>query len=296
MAGVLTRSHLHGSELVRLLTELSAAGAEGTTASATQSALNSTLNSASNFAERMSDWFEVTDAISLSAALGRPVTQLAGGTPAGRSAEVGAVLGAYVSVQRALTESIRQGGMQAGTEGTSTGKARVKWPPSAPGATAEEAADYGPYLRFYNAHQRDMDAAIGPLRSHVRSVLSVQAPALQQLATLDAALAKTLAVRERQLLSAVPLLLEKRFNQLRKAHFANSEHSGLSAQQGDPGLSERPVRSEKPESPAQWMLPGGWLFTFYRDVQRLLLAELALRLEPVAGLVDALNQEVSDAQ
>ncbi|HCB41034.1 MAG TPA: DUF3348 domain-containing protein, partial [Gammaproteobacteria bacterium] len=37
----------------------------------------------------------------------------------------------------------------------------------------------------------------------------------------------------------------------------------------------------------------GWLQQFRKDVQALLLAELDLRLQPVLGLVEALEREVS---
>ena len=41
--------------------------------------------------------------------------------------------------------------------------------------------------------------------------------------------------------------------------------------------------------PSDWLQAGGWLAEFYKDVQELLLAELDVRLQPVLGLLEALN-------
>ena len=41
------------------------------------------------------------------------------------------------------------------------------------------------------------------------------------------------------------------------------------------------------DEPQRWALPGGWLFAFEQDLRALLLAELQVRLEPLAGLLEA---------
>ena len=51
-----------------------------------------------------------------------------------------------------------------------------------------------------------------------------------------------------------------------------------------------------PDDPACWMQPGGWLARFCADMQRVLLAELDLRLMPVAGLVAAVDKESTELQ
>ena len=53
---------------------------------------------------------------------------------------------------------------------------------------------------------------------------------------------------------------------------------------------------QSPDDPARWMQPGGWLARFCADMQRVLLAELDLRLMPVAGLVAALDKESTELQ
>lgn len=137
------------------------------------------------------------------------------------------------------------------------------------------AADHAPYRRHYLARQRTMEARIGPLRAHVRAALAGVSSPLNRLAALDAVLDDALRARERSLLSTVPLLLERRFDNLRKAHHATS--------------AETPVADE-PGPPLQ---PPAWLAVYCKDMQAVLLAELGLRLQPAEGLLDALHQETT---
>ena len=99
--------------------------------------------------------------------------------------------------------------------------------------------------------------------------------ALKQLAALDEALDRILYVRERQLLSTVPLLLEGRFEQLLKAH------------------PQPPVGTRQADAPALRRQPGEGLVDFHKEMQGVLLAELELRLQPTAGLIEALRNEAS---
>lgn len=206
-----------------------------------------------SFAERLGQWLDLTNAIMLSGALSPRV----GSAPAALSRTDGEFEAQLAQTRSTLTESITANGV------LQPGKARIKLP--APTA----AADFAPYRRYYTAHQRDMEASIGPLRASVRVALARHSPALRQLAELDAVLDKVLNERERNLLAAVPQLIEKRFEQLRTAH----RQAQAEAQQAD--------------DPAQWMLPGGWLARFCHDMQGVLLAELEVRLQPVAGMIEA---------
>ena len=47
---------------------------------------------------------------------------------------------------------------------------------------------------------------------------------------------------------------------------------------------------EAADDPATWVTPGSWLEAFCHDTQAVLLAELDLRLKPVAGLIAALGE------
>jgi hypothetical protein len=94
-----------------------------------------------------------------------------------------------------------------------------------------------------------METRLAPLRARVRAALSGTSPALRQLAALDAVLEGALLVRERHLLSKVPLWLEQHLERSRRA-----------AAPSDAGPR----------------------------VQDTLLAELDLRLQPIEGMIEAL--------
>lgn len=212
-----------------------------------------------SFADRLGQWLDFADAIALFSALNGS-TDAAGG-PA--TAEHPALRDEFARVRGALLDSIN-------TDGVLTpGKARIRLPAPAWHASTPGAADYLPYHRYYLAHQRDMGAAIAPLRASVRAGLAQRAPALRQLAALDGVLDQALAPRERSLLATVPQLLGRHFEQLHQAH-----------------RSALPT----PDDPARWLQPGAWLHTFCQDMRVVLRAELELRLQPVAGLMDALNE------
>lgn len=214
-----------------------------------------------SFADRLGQWLDFADAIALFSALNDPAD-----APGGPMAEPSALHDEFARVRGALLESIN-------TDGVLTpGKARIRLPAPAWHASTPGAADYLPYHRYYLAHQRDMGTAIAPLRASVRAGLARQAPALRQLAALDGVLDQALAPRERSLLASVPQLLGRRFEQLHQAH-----RSALPA-------------TGSPDDPASWLQPGAWLTTFCRDMRAVLLAELELRLQPVAGLMEALNE------
>jgi hypothetical protein len=112
---------------------------------------------------------------------------------------------------------------------------------------------YAPYHQRHLDLQRQMEQMISALRDHVRQSICRVSPRLRQLAVVDAAFEQVLARREQALLPTAPGLLKRRFEQLR------NEEGGLE--------------------------------TFARQWREALLAELDLRLEPVAGLVDALGNE-----
>lgn len=219
-----------------------------------------------SFAERLGQWLDFTDAMSLFSAL----NEGGAGASATREGADTALFAEFDRVRRSLAESITTDGV------INPGRARIKLPTPALNASPESAADFSPYHRYCLAHQRDMGAAIAPLRAAVRAALAARSPALKQLATLDAVLEQALANRERNLLASVPLLLAKRFGNLYKAHRA---------------AWEGPVEAD---DPALWMQPGGWLARYCCEMQAILLAELDVRLQPVAGLVEALGKEVTE--
>lgn len=260
MTRALPRTNFNSSRLIRLLADL---------------AVVDDARMPQDFAARLGEWLDVGDAITLSAALNCSVRGL---VPPGEPAGVAAALSAELArLRTAQTETITTDGV------FKTGKVRIKLPTPATGASPESAAEFAPWHRYYQAHQRDMESNIGLLRNQVRAALSNFSPALRQIAELDAAFVKVLSDRERSLLAMVPSLLEKRFGQLRRAHLA-----ALAARSATADISA--------DDPNQWLQPGGWLTAFYRELQRVLLAEMDLRLQPVIGLIEAFSNEVTTQQ
>lgn len=251
MTQPLPRTGFHSPRFIHLLADLANDGS-----SATANGEHS-KHSKQSFAERLAQWLDLTAAIALSGALHAKAGSTPEASPRADDGLESQLTSQLASVRSALAESITADGVLR------PGKVRIKLP--APTA----AADFAPYRRYYAAHQRDMEASIGPLRASVRVALARHSPALRQLAELDAVLDKVMNERERNLLATVPQLIEKHFEQLRATH------------------RQRLAEAQQADDPAQWMLPGGWLARFCQDMQGVLLAELELRLQPVAGLIEA---------
>jgi hypothetical protein len=260
--GALQRTNFNSSRLVRFLADLSIMDA---------------VEPKHAFAERLGQWLEIADAITLHAAHG------ATSQPIAASAERSVALPAdrlaveqeFARLRTSLIDSI------TASCSPDAGETRMKLPTPQTGTALETAgtvnlaAAYEPYHRYYLAHQGHMEASIRPLRGTLRQALGQAGPALQRLALLDAALDKILQARERQLLASVPLLLEKRFAQLANAH------------------RQRLDENRQPDDPALRMQPGGWLADFCNELKSVLLAELDLRLQPTLGLIEALSNEAA---
>jgi hypothetical protein len=212
-----------------------------------------------DFGERLGQWLDFSDALTLFSVLN---SEAGSSTPiASANSDLPAQL---ARVRRNLSDSIHNDGV------FSAEPARIPFPTPLPNATPESAAEFSPYHRYYLAHQRDMNGAITALRANARKALAGQSAAGKQLADLDAAFEKFLSVRERNLLSNIPLMLGKRFDQRYAEHRAAlADHSA--------------------DDPATWTQPGSWLEAFCHDAQTALLAELELRLKPVVGLIAALG-------
>ena len=243
----MARPHLHSSELSRCLADLSLADLP---------------DPGDAFAEKLSQWIHFTDAITLSAvhkedaSAGKPKRLLRG-----------AAAEEFARVQGLLVKSI--------TESCSsrTVKSPVRLPPAPLDLPSDPGPAWLPYRRFYEAHQRDMELNIQPLRSRLRAALAQGTPAQKKLAALDATFDKILQAREAQLLGLLPALLAGRFQHWCRQHQAQLAASG------------------QPDRPATWMQPGGWLERFCEEMRLLLLAELDLRLQPALGLLEAYGQD-----
>lgn len=257
MTRALPRTNLHSSRLIRFFADLAMVDAVGP---------------GNAFAEKLGLWLDFTDAITLRAAHDVSTT----GTPeapSGVQAHARVAVGAqFARVRAALADSITKSCSPNG------GKTRIEMPTPQAGVPLDLGVAYAPYRRSYLAHQRDMDLSVRPLRANVREVLASASPPLKKLAALDAALDEILREREASLLSTVPSLLKKRFEQLFKAH------------------QQTLVDTQQADNPAAWMRAGAWLACFCHELETVLLAELDLRLQPTLGLMEALNHETTKHQ
>jgi len=184
------RSNLHRSGLVRQLAGFLPAGASAPGDAARQ-----------DVAERLGQWLNVADAISLSsahaaiAAAGRQASRTPGRPPASAAA----LQAELERVRATLAKSI------------TTRDARHKPDPDA------LDTEFAFCLQRYQDQQRRMEMSVDALREHVRQTLAQGMPRLAQLAALDAALAEMLGGREQRLLNNLPNFLKARFMALRQA-------------------------------------------------------------------------------
>jgi hypothetical protein len=124
-----------------------------------------------------------------------------------------------------------------------------------PREPASSPTDFGPHRRHCIAQQQAMHDAVAALRQRLRQALARHSARGARLAAIDAVLEQALATQEQGLLGLVLLRLQ--------AHFERLQHTAA---------AERP-----------------WHETFRDDRDRLLQTELAHRLLPAQGLLDALR-------
>lgn len=263
------KSGLNSSRLVRLLADLTA-DAAAVAATSKQS-----------FAEKLGLWLDWPDAISLAAALNSessaslPVGRAgghSGAQSAVRSAE-NAVLLDYVRVRTELVDAMLSDPVL--TTDPQVTKRSTPAPVVLKRSAPEHAPEFSTYRRVHLQHQRAMVAALGPLRSQVRVGLSRVSPALGRLAALDTVLDEALDARERHLFAKVPVVLEKHFDRLRKAHQAEQAQA---------------AGGRLPDGSAP---VAAWLADYCKAMQAVMLAELELRLQPIEGMLEAMGYELT---
>lgn len=263
------KSGLNSSRLVRLLADLTA---EAAAVAAT---------SKQSFAEKLGLWLDWPDAISLAAALNSessaslPVGRAgghSGAQSAVRSAE-NAVLLDYVRVRTELVDAMLSDPVL--TTDPQVTKRSTPAPVVLKRSAPEHAPEFSTYRRVHLQHQRAMVAALGPLRSQVRVGLSRVSPALGRLAALDTVLDEALDARERHLFAKVPVVLEKHFDRLRKAHQAEQAQA---------------AGGRLPDGSAP---VAAWLADYCKAMQAVMLAELELRLQPIEGMLEAMGYELT---
>jgi len=137
--------------------------------------------------------------------------------------------------------------------------------------------DYASYRQRYAEAQRRMDWRIDPLRSHCRQVLSQTNSQLRQLAELDATMEHLLGDRQKALLTKLPIILEKRFENQKRKHQASCQAGQVE-------------QADQVDAPTLQHKPTQWATEFEKDFQSILRGEMEMRLESIAGLIEAFNE------
>jgi hypothetical protein len=220
-----------------------------------------------HFTERLGQLIDLSDSVALSAAHDKlGLMRRDAGPAASPAVSSEAVIAEFIRVRTAAVQFIVS---------TFTPGEGVSWL-SLPIITSEtpelERASYERYQLFYVNHQREIIFKLNKLRVDTRSAVSTHSARLEQLVALDTALEATLNVHTQKLFAGVPRLLGKRFDALYQQH-------------------QQAVAEHETDDPQLWGEPGGWLEQFNREMQGLLLAELEVRLQPILGLIEALNEE-----
>lgn len=233
---------LNGSRLVRLLS-----GLAGTTVE----------TSPGKFTERLGDLIDLSDSISISLAHGKlPAGGFKPGIVSARVAREDAQR-VRSSMENAISRSFSPGGRPT----------RVKLPAADGPIPQDEKAALEPYLKFYEAHQRDISFRSQNLHAQTRDAVAGLSPDLARLATLDAALAKTLLAPTREFFSAIPKILQGRFGLL----FGDYVEA----------------LGEQVEDRTLWLQLHE---QFCAELRSLLMAEIEARLLPVQGLLESIDE------
>lgn len=243
MATTVRRTRFNSSTLVRLVADLDLGSPTAAAAD---------VDSKQTFAQRLSGWLDWTQAIALAGALGGSTHKADQGSPV------------KASVLRAELRHLRKT-LSQGISAATTSSSLVE-------------GDLADIKRAGVGQQREMDAAIGPVRALLRRRLTASSPALAQLAALDAVMEQALAVREKHLLGKLPVWLEARFEQQR------SSVDGVSVSPEAGG----PVVAPTDEAVAAW-----WA-ACCGEAQAALMAELDVRLQPLEGLLEALEHAAQE--
>ena len=146
-----------------------------------------------SFADRLSQWLDWTDAITLSSVLNGDILK----EPASLLRVAGGSEDAECRrVRDALVAAIAEDPAPARNVATGT------------------TIDFAPWRRRYVARQQAMETSISALRKRVRATLAGKSPAMAQLAALDAVMEHALGTQEQRLLATIPGLLGKYFKRL----------------------------------------------------------------------------------
>ena len=250
-----TRAHLNSSNLTRFLTE---------------SGMTEPAPSKEDVGQQLGDWLNFKQAIALHGVLSQESLTLAASPRSVAPIAAKALRQHVEKVRTALALSLSEGAP------TGSGLTRIDMPEVGLDEPIDFKAAFEPYRRFHAAHQRQMEQVIRTLRSQVRGQMA-NAPALKQLAHLDAEFENILQERETALFGKVTKLFEKRFTQALKQHLKKQTEATQ-------------------ENPPADLNPWAWLSALRQELRTALLAELDTRMQPTMGLLEALNPEYPQEQ
>jgi hypothetical protein len=128
-----------------------------------------------------------------------------------------------------------------------------------------------PYRRCLSDHQKQMSLWLGRWRKKARSALMAAGGELQKLALMDAVFEQSLHDKEARLLSTLPARM--------------GQHLARCVAQHLPGPQDQ-AEQRTAISPA-------WLKDFENDLRSGLIAELELRIQPLLGLMEALESKTT---
>ncbi|MCP5163367.1 MAG: DUF3348 family protein [Hahellaceae bacterium] len=213
-----------------------------------------------HFIEKLGRFINITDSITLAHVLSRPVARAF--EPDETAGET--LKQTFVQARSAMVQTIAESFASA------EGGARIRLPMLSVEKLADAKTAYEPYHRFYAAHQREFEQKVAGLHTRIRDQAAGLSPQLAQLAELDRVLGNTLSGNFRKFYAVTPRLLGKRFECL---------------------LGDYLPTAPSGDGYAEWIQPGGWLARFFREMNGVLLAELEVRLLPVLGLLEAVDEQ-----
>jgi hypothetical protein len=260
-------SSLHGSRLMRRLIEMEMSG---------------TPVSPGHFSERFGQLVDFSGSVTLSKMLGELSKVPCESTGSAPAAISDAFLKEHATLVRDIVKRFVPHVGPAGnrlptaTEFHANCMLKDVFAVSRGTVTPNYDAAFGPYRKLYVALQGKLALTCHRLRGQIADAIAGLSPVLARLASLDNGLHAALAHRQRQFFDMIPGLLEQHFCHLLLTHWQT--------------LPESPAAADL----APWMDSGGWIKTFYGQMQELLLAELEIRLQPVLGLIESIFETAID--
>lgn len=243
MAQTASHSPPNGARLVRFLSGLNLGRADSTPAP---------------FTERLAQLIDLPDSILILDTHGKLSNMEFASAPIAGTA----IKQQFLQTQAAIVESIVK------SFSPDRALSRIKRPASLETAPTNAAQTRDAYVKFYAAHQRQIELKVQKLQAQVRDAALGLSPRLSQLAKLDTVLGDTLSAYSRNALGVLPKLVARRFDDM---------------------LSEYNAAQGQPQNPAaHW---ASMLNMYLGELQEMLLAETETRLLPILGLIETINED-----